>query len=139
MITCAYCGRTRELFPSYVNRRQRNFCSRACSGASRRKKDSIEFDGDLFFRNFYGYYFSKRTKRFLHRVVWEQHHGPLPKGHKVYFKDKNPDNWSIDNLYLKELNPQGKCDECGKKIYARGKCVTHYYKMRTEERRKPLP
>jgi hypothetical protein len=38
--------------------------------------------------------------RELHRVVWEQHHGPQPKGFNVQFRDKNPLNCTIENLYL---------------------------------------
>lgn len=36
--------------------------------------------------------------RFKHHVVWEQHHGPIPKGIVISFKDGNPDNVTIDNL-----------------------------------------
>lgn len=34
------------------------------------------------------------------RVVWEQHHGEIPKGMKVIFADGNKLNISIDNLRL---------------------------------------
>lgn len=37
---------------------------------------------------------------FLHRAVWEEHHGPIPEGMVVTFKDSNPENCSIDNLIL---------------------------------------
>lgn len=35
-----------------------------------------------------------------HRVVWEQHHGAIPRGCNVQFKDHNPLHCTIDNLYL---------------------------------------
>lgn len=35
-----------------------------------------------------------------HRVIWEEHNGPIPKGHNIQFRDKNPLNCSIDNLYM---------------------------------------
>jgi hypothetical protein len=34
------------------------------------------------------------------RYLWEQENGAIPKGSKVYFKDKNPRNCSIENLYV---------------------------------------
>lgn len=36
----------------------------------------------------------------LHRAVWEEHHGPIPNGKVVTFKDGNKLNCSIDNLML---------------------------------------
>lgn len=36
----------------------------------------------------------------LHRYVWEQHNGPIPKGMLVVFKDQDPMNCDIDNLML---------------------------------------
>lgn len=34
------------------------------------------------------------------RVIYEQHHGPIPEGHKVIFADGNRFNFDIDNLVL---------------------------------------
>lgn len=36
----------------------------------------------------------------IHRKVWEDHHGPIPEGMMVIYKDGNKDNWEIDNLML---------------------------------------
>lgn len=36
--------------------------------------------------------------RLIHRVVWEQHYGPIPSKHIVTFKDGNALNWDISNL-----------------------------------------
>lgn len=38
--------------------------------------------------------------RLKNRVVWEEAYGPIPEGHNVQFKDGNPLNLSLDNLYL---------------------------------------
>lgn len=38
--------------------------------------------------------------RLMHRVVWEQHNGPIPRGHIVRFKDGNTMNWDIANLEM---------------------------------------
>lgn len=35
-----------------------------------------------------------------HRVIWEQNNGPIPKGYNIQFKDSNPLNVCIDNLYI---------------------------------------
>ena len=40
------------------------------------------------------------TWRAKHRVVWEQAHGAIPKGYKVQFKNKNPLDCRLENLYL---------------------------------------
>ncbi len=37
---------------------------------------------------------------FKHRIVWRKHYGEIPKGANIQFKDKNPQNCNIDNLYL---------------------------------------
>lgn len=33
-----------------------------------------------------------------HIIIWEQHNGPVPKGHKIVFKDGNRSNFDINNL-----------------------------------------
>ncbi len=35
-----------------------------------------------------------------HRVLWEKHYGPIPKGSVVSFIDGNPDNICIENLRI---------------------------------------
>lgn len=34
-----------------------------------------------------------------HRLIWEQHNGPIPKGTNIQFNDRNPLNCDISNLY----------------------------------------
>jgi len=48
----------------------------------------------------YVWIITEHGRRQKHRVVWEQAHGPIPPGHCVKFKDGNPQNCSLDNLYL---------------------------------------
>lgn len=36
--------------------------------------------------------------KFKQRYVWEQHHGEIPKGYLIIFKDKNRFNFAIENL-----------------------------------------
>lgn len=38
--------------------------------------------------------------RLKNRVIWEQHNGKIPPGHNIQFKDHNPLNCTIENLYI---------------------------------------
>jgi hypothetical protein len=38
--------------------------------------------------------------RYLHHVIWEELHGPIPTGHKVCFQDGDYLNCDPDNLFL---------------------------------------
>jgi hypothetical protein len=51
-------------------------------------------DGYIYIRISKGKYVLK------HRLVWEQHNGPIPKGNIIIFKDKNKYNLNIDNLQM---------------------------------------
>lgn len=35
-----------------------------------------------------------------HRIVWEEHHGPIPENHNICFLDGNKSNYQISNLVL---------------------------------------
>lgn len=41
-----------------------------------------------------------KTWKMLHVLIWEEEHGPVPKGKIVKFKDGNKSNFDIDNLEL---------------------------------------
>lgn len=47
-----------------------------------------------------GYYLNSKTRKRLHRVVWEYYKGKIPKGYEIHHKDKDKDNNSINNLQL---------------------------------------
>lgn len=38
--------------------------------------------------------------KFVHLLLWEQHHGPVPQGHMVVFRDHDRRNITIENLEL---------------------------------------
>lgn len=46
-----------------------------------------------------------------HRLVWERHNGPIPKGCNVQFKDGNPANCDIENLYLISRRDQAQANK----------------------------
>lgn len=50
--------------------------------------------------------------RLKHRVIWEEAHGPIPRGHNVQFRDGNSQNLSLDNLYLISRSEQLKKENC---------------------------
>lgn len=56
-----------------------------------------KFDGQSYYSC--GPYFQRKGKR-LHRVVWEYHNGPIPKGSHVHHKDEDRSNNQIENLML---------------------------------------
>jgi hypothetical protein len=35
-----------------------------------------------------------------HKLVWEEANGPIPKGHVIRIKDRNKENFSLDNMEL---------------------------------------
>jgi hypothetical protein len=40
----------------------------------------------------------KRYTTWLHRAIWEFHHGPIPKDHHIHHRDHDPSNNDISNL-----------------------------------------
>lgn len=57
---------------------------------------SINFGGRVFKADKSGYLHMKGAR--LHRIIYEIHHGPIPKGYDIHHKDGNKLNNSIDNL-----------------------------------------
>lgn len=55
------------------------------------------FNGESYYKC--GFYFQKKGRR-LHRAVWEDHNGPIPKGYHVHHKDGDTSNNDIANLEL---------------------------------------
>ncbi len=37
---------------------------------------------------------------YVHKMVWEQAHGPIPEGHRIWWKDRDHLNCSLENLEL---------------------------------------
>lgn len=42
--------------------------------------------------------YNNKDWRPVHVLIWEEHHGPVPRGHLVVFTDRNRRNFAIDNL-----------------------------------------
>lgn len=43
---------------------------------------------------------NKKNWKAKHHMIWEEHHGKIPKGYNVIFADGNRRNFDIDNLML---------------------------------------
>lgn len=42
-----------------------------------------------------------RGEAMLHRVIWVEHHGAIPQGHQIMFRDGDRKNCAIENLFCK--------------------------------------
>jgi hypothetical protein len=65
---------------------------------------TIKMDSDGYLRrkiaNGIGGSGNAKVWEFVHRRVWEAAHGPIPKGHRIWWKDRNHNNCALDNLEL---------------------------------------
>lgn len=62
-------------------------------------KATVEFAGRRFTERHNGYYAETTGKReWLHRVVWEAHHGPIPEDHDIHHLDHDKSNNDVSNL-----------------------------------------
>lgn len=64
---------------------------------------TFEHNGRIFFQQAgQPYYRSWNTDKarpdYLHRVIWEEAHGPVPEGFDVHHIDENPENNDLSNL-----------------------------------------
>lgn len=62
----------------------------------------------------------QRRWRAVHLILWEAHHGPLPAGHAVVFKDGDKTHIALDNLALitrVELMRRNSAHNHGPEIY----------------------
>lgn len=54
-----------------------------------------------------------RTWKLKHRVVWEEHNGPIPKDHVIIFRDGNRLNTDISNLMMISRADNGALNQLG--------------------------
>ena len=58
---------------------------------------TFDYKGKVYVRNKNGYY-SRIERVHLHRIIWEDHFGPIPEGFCVHHKDENKENNDTSNL-----------------------------------------
>jgi hypothetical protein len=63
------------------------------------KSDRLEYAGQVFYRMRSGHY-CDRKGRPLHRVVWANHHGPIPPGYDVHHVDDDKRTVDVGKLEL---------------------------------------
>lgn len=62
---------------------------------------SITWNGGTYSLRVTGYYAHTMDRsRYLHRDVWEHHHGPIPPGLEVHHIDHDKANNAVENLEL---------------------------------------
>jgi hypothetical protein len=68
------------------------------------KPPPILYNGRYYYQNSRGYWVSGSAPgpKPLHRAVWEDAHGPIPEGHHIHHRDRNPSNNTLENLELIE-------------------------------------
>lgn len=117
---CVICGKEMKIFPCRVG------ITKCCSWECRNKllaKTKAEIYHNNTVRSFYirdicilkdttydehkvyidGKYpaiYLNNKNYHLHRYVWEQANGPIPKNMVIHHKDFNRGNWSLDNLEM---------------------------------------
>lgn len=61
----------------------------------------VEFNGRRYTMRTIGYYGATTGARsFLHRDVWEHHHGLIPPGYDIHHRDGDKTNNALENLEL---------------------------------------
>ena len=63
--------------------------------------------------------------RFLHRLVWEEHNGPIPKGCVISFADGDRTNCAIENLVLETKAQHAVKNHLGWKSWDRASAETY--------------
>lgn len=117
---CVICGKEFEVFPCRVP--VTKCCSYGCRNKlivkTRRKiyeksktvsyhKDVCVLPNEMTYNGYKVYMNGKYPaicidgkNQYLHRYVWEQANGPIPKNMVVHHKDFNRGNWELNNLEL---------------------------------------
>jgi hypothetical protein len=70
-----------------------------------------------------------KVPKYLHRWVWEQHYGEIPKGFEIHHKDEDTGNNSIDNLDCVSREEHNQL-HCGKSWGDRNALFVHLEKIR---------
>lgn len=69
----------------------------------------------------------------LHRIVWREHNGEIPKGYNIQFKDGDRTNCNIENLYLISRRDQMTTKNS---IHAMPKEIAELYQLKGALKRK---
>jgi hypothetical protein len=137
---CPNCGRNFTTGRANADRGRMKACSIECRDLLRRTLPYIEHNGVLYHRSSSNGRYISRGRRYLHRVIWEEHHGPIPKNCYIRHKDGDSSNNDIANLKLtphSEIGPyktKPNCLRCDRPARTRGLCQRHYQQLRAQEK-----
>lgn len=118
--SCVICGKKMRIFPCRVGITK--CCSWECSRKLMAKtkakiyhdntvrssyiqdvcvlKNTIYDGHKVYIDGKYPAIYLNNKNYHLHRYVWEQANGPIPKNMVIHHKDFNRGNWSLDNLEM---------------------------------------
>lgn len=138
---CPGCGRTFSVCRADAERGRMKSCSLKCRNLLSRTQPTIEYKGVVFHRRRNGAYLSGHPPyAYLHRVIWEEKHGPIPARHIVRHRDGDRGNNEPANLELVArsevgpLKPGTQCLRCDLPARAKGLCRRHYQQLRAHEK-----
>ena len=111
LIPCDHCGeKVWKKWHSRIKRGDAQYCNKECFDGWQRKisirKHGIEnakFTWDKSRCVWVAYWYDDNNKRYnttKAKWLWEKHHGDVPKGYWVTYKDGNSENCELDNLEL---------------------------------------
>lgn len=61
---------------------------------------SIKYKGRSYLQSGRKYYYNSGTRKYLHRVIWEEAYGEIPKGYQIHHIDGNAENNNLSNLEI---------------------------------------
>ena len=131
---CRECGKSYSLYETKRGRAQfeeSKYCSKHCANHGLQRTidglySQIQIDqltgchvwtGRL--HEGYGYVRFKRHKRFLHRILWEHTHGPIPEGLQIDHLCKNTACCNIEHLTVATPRVNTLASNCPAAINAR--------------------
>jgi len=140
------CGQEYMVARSNVRRGRMQYCSRQCRTLANKTPNHIVHNG-IRYRVGAGGYQSRNPYRLLHRVIWQEHFGPIQRAHDVKHKNGDYTDNRLDNLEMVSRSagrlayfadrPTAVCSEqgCDRPARTRGLCTRHYQRLRAQERR----
>ena len=128
VLKCVICGKDFKVTPNRKNKAK--CCSMKCRNEmiqliNKKKpftKENIKYIRDIcvlkdtiyngykvYMNGNYPAIYLDGKNHHLHRYVWEQANGPIPKNMVIHHKDFNRGNWSLDNLEMLTRAEHIKC------------------------------
>ena len=95
---CIQCGKQFKVPFCHSHRVSR--CSPECASISRRGPVGVIHRGIWYRLGNIGYYVNSMSRKLLHRVRWEELHGPIPPGHDIHHRNGDRTDNRHENLEI---------------------------------------